>query len=108
MKKFLVLFSILTNRIISQDQLKNGIHRSLTVLGVICEYRTVAVNTWQDDDDLKAAGSIAETDLTWETFTMACYSLFKNYLLKKDSATKCRALAALKGIFVAYPQLLLQ
>ena len=93
-----------------QDQLKNGVHRSLTVLGVICEYRTVthSTSTWRDDVDVDAVETIAEADLSWETFTLACYSLFKNFLAKKDSATKCRALAAMKGIFVAYPQLLLQ
>ena len=93
-----------------QDQLKNGVHRSLTVLGVICEYRTVALipAPWQGGDNFAAVGPIADADLKWETYTMACYSLFKNYLSKNDSETKCRALAALKGIFVAYPQLLLQ
>lgn len=85
-------------------------HRSLTVLGVICEYRTTALttSTWKDDVEFEEVGAIPESDLTWDTFTLACYSLFKSYLLKRDSATKCRALAALKGIFVAYPQLLLQ
>ena len=80
------------------------------MLGVICEYRTIALNTstWHDDVDFEAVGSIPEADFTWDTFTVACYSLSKRFLLKRDSATKCRALAALKGIFVAYPQLLLQ
>ena len=79
-----------------QDQLKNGVHRSLTVLGVICEYRTVALipAPWQDGDNFAAMGPIADADLKWETYTMACYSLFKNYLSKNDSETKCRALAA--------------
>jgi cohesin loading factor subunit SCC2 len=90
--------------------LKSSVHRALTVLGVICEYRECSVDpTWNDEmENAEEAILLPEADLTWENYGMSCNSLFKSYLSKKDSPTKCRALAALKGLFVAHPHLLLQ
>lgn len=38
---------------------------------------------------------------------ISCYRVFTKYLQKKDTATRCQALSALKGLFLSQPQLLL-
>lgn len=90
--------------------MKNSVHRALTVLGLICENRDVLLDSsrWGDAVQKDDALLVPEAELTWESSILACYCLFSTYLQKTDSATKCKALAALKGIFVAHPQLLLQ
>jgi cohesin loading factor subunit SCC2 len=94
-----------------KSNLKSSVHRSLTVLGILCEYResSVDLSMWKDDmvDEVDAF-LVPEGDLTWGNFTMSCYSLFRNYLSKSDVPTKCRAVAALKGIFVSHPHFLLK
>ena len=91
--------------------MKSSVHRALTVLGVICEHRESSVDLalWKGDvGDEVEAFLVSEGDLTWENFTMSCYSLFRSYLSKRDSPTKCRAVASLKGIFVSHPHFLLK
>jgi len=92
-----------------QDKIKNSAHRALTVLGLICENHAFPVSaaTWGDEIQNDDAQLLPGDELSWENFTLACYRLFSLYLQKTDSGTKCKALAALKGIFVAHPQLLL-
>ena len=42
----------------------------------------------------------------WEILPVACFRVFSSYLLK--DGTQCKALSALKGLFLANPHLLLQ
>lgn len=96
---------------VAKGNLKSSVHRALTVLGVLCEYResSVDLSLWKDDmvDEVDAF-LVSEGDLTWGNFIMSCYSLFRSYLSKHDVPTKCRAVAALKGIFVSHPHFLLK
>lgn len=89
---------------------KNNAHRALMVLGLICENQegSVDAETWGDVVQREETELLSLDELSWGNFTLACYRLFKFYLQKVDSGTKCKALAALRGIFVANPQLLLQ
>jgi cohesin loading factor subunit SCC2 len=90
---------------------KYSVHRALTVLGLICENHThVTIDplAWGSEVSIENAPLISEENLSWDNFTCACYRLFTRFLRKQDILTKCKALAALKGIFVAQPQLLLQ
>ena len=81
----------------------------MTILGLICENHAFPVSaaTWGDEIQNDDAQLLDGDELSWGNFTLACYRLFSLYLQKTDSGTKCKALAALKGIFVAHPQLLL-
>jgi len=85
---------------------KNSTHRALTVLGLLCENHEEAVDsdTWGNEDNLDL---VPLDELEWDNFTPACYRLFSLYLHKRDSGTKCKALAALKGVFLAHPYALL-
>jgi cohesin loading factor subunit SCC2 len=91
--------------------LKSSVHRALTVLGVLCEFResSVDLSIWKDEmvDEVDAF-LVSEGSLSWGNFTTSCYSLFRSYLSKRDVPTKCRAVAALKGIFVSHPHFLLK
>lgn len=90
--------------------MKNDVHRALTVLGLICEFRDVLVDssTWENEMEAGDVPHLVDVNqLNWNTVLPACFRLFSRYLKKVDIATKCKALAALKGIFIAHPQLLL-
>lgn len=82
----------------------------MTVLGLVCENHegSVDADTWGEEVENEETELLPDEELVWSNFTLACYRLFSRYLQKIDSGTKCKALAALKGIFLAHPQLLLQ
>lgn len=55
----------------------------------------------EDVDDVDAK------ELTASTVVYACYSLFVYYLQQDDVDTKCSALRALSGVFMARPRVML-
>jgi cohesin loading factor subunit SCC2 len=77
---------------------------------LICENQDSSVDakTWGDVVHCKENSAVNLDEISWGNFTMACFQLFLFYLQKADCGTKCKALSALRGIFVANPQLLLQ
>lgn len=46
--------------------------------------------------------------LTWSNLTALCERMFTIYLEKNDTQTKCAALRALSGVFIAHPRELLR
>lgn len=82
----------------------------MTVLGWICECHEGSVDseTWTKEVESRGLELLPDDSLSWDNITLACYRLFTRYLQKLDSGTKCKALSAMKGIFLAHPQLLLQ
>jgi hypothetical protein len=88
------------------------VHRALTVLGIICQYRVDPNSDATSWDEEVSAGLdidfVPNEELSWTNVLQACYRLFSAFLKKKDVSTQCVALRALGGIFVSQPRLLLQ
>jgi cohesin loading factor subunit SCC2 len=91
-------------------KVRANIWRALTVLGFICRYyeKRHDASEWEDEieglnDDLPDSKAV-----TWSNLTVACYRLFSSYLKKIDAPTKCAALKALGGIFMAEPRLMFE
>ena len=87
-------------------------HRALTVLGIVCQYRVdddSDATSWDEEVSSEVATSLVpHEDLSWTNLLRACYRLFSSFLVKEDVSTQCVALRALGGIFVSQPRLLLQ
>jgi hypothetical protein len=47
---------------------------------------------------------IPPKSILWSKLPIACYRLFAKYLSKTDSATKCKAMEAFGGLFLAQPR----
>lgn len=50
---------------------------------------------------------ISPKNLNWSNISIACYRIFAKFLSKSDSATKCKAMEAFGGLFLAQPRLVL-
>lgn len=83
-------------------------HRSLTVLGLVCQCHKS--NPIPDENDIDAYDqNFFDVDNVDDSnLLLACYTLFTKFLDKKDASTKCVALRALGGIFASQPRLMLQ
>jgi hypothetical protein len=111
--KVLVTFSLLTcDLLITQDTLKDSVHRSLTIIGFICQFHghTFAAIDWDVEIDDKATEfDLSSTaSLTWSNAGISCYRIFSNYLMKLDVSIKCKALEGFSRMFVASPRLMLK
>jgi cohesin loading factor subunit SCC2 len=83
-------------------KIKANVHRALSVLGSICRYHETALLLEEDSLSTNIV-------LTWENLTGHCKHLFSLYLESKlDASTKCAALRALCGVFIAHPRILLE
>jgi len=85
---------------------RNNVHRALSVLGCICRYHEKEDATMLDDQ-LEAFVAVPSKELTWSNLPSASFVLFQAYLSKIDTATKCKALRAMAGIFSAHPRVML-
>lgn len=95
-----------------KQSIRGNVHRALTVLGIICQYRVNADSvetSWDEEVSSDVAPSLVPPgELNWSNVLLACYRLFSSFLAKEDMSTQCVALRALGGIFVSQPRLLLQ
>ncbi|CAJ1949314.1 unnamed protein product [Cylindrotheca closterium] len=87
-----------------------NIQRALSVLGSVCRYHEVAlkddemdVDNAEDEND-ESETQVAAKPLTWENTTIQCRKLFEVYMKKDHVQTKCVALRAMCGIFMAHPR----
>jgi hypothetical protein len=103
-------FLFLSHTHTNQEKTRNGVHRALTVLGCICQFRVGAVDssTWDEEVGSETSELVQPQQLGWSNMMLACFRIFSSFLRKEDSATKCTALRALGGIFVSQPRLMLQ
>lgn len=83
-----------------------NVHRALMVLGCISRFHDFT-STVASDEDLAEFVTVNPSELTWENFPSACFALFEVYLEKLDTATKCKSLRAMSGIFSAHPRIML-
>ena len=92
----------------AKPNIRNNVHRALSVLGSICKFH---VHGKERDEDPEYADEIFELidhrNLTWENVPTASYALFNIYISKLDTQTKCKALKAMAGIFLACPRIML-
>lgn len=87
---------------------KSNVHRALSALGSICRFH----DKEEGDDDPEKIDEllfnlIGHQSLTWENLPTASYALFDIYIKKVDTQTKCKALRAMAGIFLARPRIML-
>lgn len=92
------------------EKIRSNTHRALTVLGAVCQNHKDAIDssTWADEVESQNEDILPATELVWSNLTRACYRIFSQFLEKCDYSTKCAALRALGGIFVAQPRLMLK
>jgi cohesin loading factor subunit SCC2 len=86
-------------------KVKANVHRSISVLGSICQYHQTALQDVDTDED---DGESFMKPITWENLTFQCRGIFMKYLAKNDNQTKCVALRAMCGVFIAHPRELLR
>jgi cohesin loading factor subunit SCC2 len=89
-----------------KDKERNNIHRALSVLGFICRHhhgKSQAII----NGDVQDFVEVSSADLNWENLPSSCYIIFKLYLSKRDTNTRCKALRAIAGIFSSYPRIML-
>lgn len=68
---------------------------------------------WENEVDSTSGRSAADTlfkpkSIEWTNLNVACFRLFSQYLDKLDADTKCKAMKAFGGLFLAQPRLVLQ
>lgn len=81
--------------------------RALTILGGICRYHDTKVE-YMASYDSDGHGEAEEFEITWENLPSQCQHMFLKYLKKNDPQTKCSALRALSGVFLACPRQMLE
>lgn len=89
-----------------KDKERNNIHRALSVLGFICRHHNGSSQTIINGD-VQDFVEVSPSDLNWENLPSSCYIIFKTYLTKRDTSTKCKSLRAIAGIFSSYPRIML-
>ena len=95
-----------------QQSVRDSVHRSLTIIGFICRFhgQEFALVDW--DTEITGASTDfplpPSKDLGWEGAPIASYRIFSKYLMKVDVPTRCKALSAYAGLFLAAPRLLLK
>jgi hypothetical protein len=77
----------------------------LSVLGAFC--RNHEVSDEEEWPEMEGVDDVDAKELTASTVMYACYSLFVYYLRQDDVDTKCAALRALSGVFMARPRVML-
>jgi hypothetical protein len=85
---------------------RSGVFRGLTALGSVCGCINTTIE-WDAELDSGDLPPLSADQLNWSVLLISCYRVFAQYLKKKDTATRCQALSALKGLFLSQPQLLL-
>jgi hypothetical protein len=85
---------------------RSGVFRGLTALGNVCGCINVTIE-WDAELESGDLQPLSADQLNWSVLLISCYRVFAKYLQKKDTATRCQALSALKGLFLSQPQLLL-
>lgn len=95
-----------------QVQIRDSVHRSLTILRYICRFygHKFAALDWDSEIDnaTEDAPLPPAESLTWDDAGIASYRIFSRYLMKADPMTKCKALEGLSGMFIAAPRLMLK
>eukprot|EP00592_Proboscia_alata_P008805 CAMPEP_0194364154 /NCGR_PEP_ID=MMETSP0174-20130528/12062_1 /TAXON_ID=216777 /ORGANISM="Proboscia alata, Strain PI-D3" /LENGTH=1887 /DNA_ID=CAMNT_0039138029 /DNA_START=35 /DNA_END=5698 /DNA_ORIENTATION=- len=98
----------------SKSGVKNNVQRALTVLGAVCRHRDkeietsdVAISCGEQFDPNSDINLIDPHSLTWLNLSDSCFDVFVFFLCKKDPSTKCAALRACSGIFIARPRIML-
>ena len=88
-----------------QKKAKANIQRALSVLGAICRH----LNFSDTDVTMEDHDEEGETPpLTYTNLTSVLEEIFKVYLNKDDTQTKCAALRGLSGVFIARPREMLR
>jgi cohesin loading factor subunit SCC2 len=87
----------------SQIKSKTNIQRALTVLGAICRHHETPFEDAESDEEDEEAEP-GPVQLTWTNLPALCERLFTKFLDKSHVETKCSALRALSGMFVAHPR----
>jgi hypothetical protein len=82
------------------------VFRGLTALGSVCGCTNATIE-WDAELESGDLPPLSADQLNWSVLLISCYRVFVQYLQKKDTATRCQALSALKGLFLSQPQLLL-
>jgi hypothetical protein len=82
------------------------VQRALIVLGSICRYHEISsaevdADMEEEDDE---EGKLSGEELTWSNLIDLSKHMFTKYLEKNDPETKCAALRALCGVFLAQPR----
>jgi len=85
---------------------RSNVHRALSVLGHVCRFHNDE-STLLLNGEIAAFVAVSPSDLTWENLPTSSFVLFKQYLEKLDTDTKCKALRAMSGIFSAHPRVML-
>jgi len=91
----------------TKPSVRSNVYRALSALGSICRFHEKEEKD-DDSDFMKGIFDLVEPHcLTWENIPMASYALFDVYIRKVDTSTKCKALRAMSGIFLARPRVML-
>jgi hypothetical protein len=80
------------------------------VLGLICQYHEDSLSSeeWDIEVDTETPPLLPPKLVEWSNLSIASYRLFSCYLQKDDPPTKCKAMEAFSGLFLAQPRLVLQ
>lgn len=79
----------------------------MAALGFTCQYQLIKNESEWDAEVESECPLIPYEDVEWENLPIACYRAFSSYMTKLDGATKCAALRAFCGMFLAQPRLML-
>jgi len=90
----------------AKASVKSNVHRALSALGSICRFHDKEADDDPENTD-EIFALIEQQSLTWENVPTASYALFDIYIRKDDTQTKCKALRAMAGIFLARPRIML-
>jgi cohesin loading factor subunit SCC2 len=88
----------------SQVKSRTNIQRALTVLGAICRHHETPFEDVESDEEGEDGEPVGPVQLTWTNLPALCERIFTKFLEKSHVETKCSALRALSGMFVAHPR----
>lgn len=94
----------------AQVKTRSNVHRALAVMGALCRNYVVKVeqtDAWMVGVEFEMTVKDIPDEISLAELIQSCYRVFSIYLRKEDCDTKCSALRALSGIFVACPRVLL-
>jgi hypothetical protein len=83
------------------------VKRALSVLGSFTRSYCQSDPEWGEEEEMLDVAPVSPEDLSWSNVSRGCFTMFMEFLQKPDIATKCAALRALTGIFIARPRILL-
>mmetsp|Transcript_19722 Transcript_19722/g.43011 ORF Transcript_19722/g.43011 Transcript_19722/m.43011 type:complete len:2026 (+) Transcript_19722:197-6274(+) len=89
---------------------RSMVHRALSALGSICRFHDFGEDSSVDVDLTNDSSSVpdpSEIELDWSNIVSSSYAMFSLYLQKEHPPTRCQALRAMNGIFIAQPRLML-